>query len=36
MIISQQQKPIAILTAGLEKLSVQFEVSKAAPQTLSE
>jgi hypothetical protein len=32
--IAQQQKQIEALTAGLQKVSVQLEVSKAAPQTV--
>ena len=32
--IAQQQKQIEVLTAGLQKVSAQLEVSKAAPQTV--
>src|SRR5262249_36530265 len=32
--IAQQQKQIDVLTAGLEKVSAQMEVSKSAPQTV--
>jgi hypothetical protein len=32
--IAQQQKQIEALTAGLQKVSAQLEVSKAAPQTV--
>ena len=32
--IAQQQKAIEALTAGLEKVSAQLEVSKSAPQTV--
>jgi hypothetical protein len=31
---AQQQKQIAALTAGLQKVSAQLEVSKPAPQTV--
>ncbi len=31
--IAQQEKQIEALTAGLEKVSAQLEVSKPAPQT---
>jgi hypothetical protein len=31
--LAQQQKQIDVLTAGLQKVSAQLEVSKAAPQT---
>ena len=33
---AQQQKQIEALTAGLEKVSAQLELSKAAPQTVAE
>jgi hypothetical protein len=33
-IVAQQQKQIDALTAGLQKVSAQLEVSKAAPQTV--
>jgi uncharacterized coiled-coil protein SlyX len=33
-IIAQQQKQIEALTAGLQKVSAQIELSKAAPQTV--
>jgi hypothetical protein len=33
-IIAKQQKQIEALTAGLQKVSAQLEVSKAAPQTV--
>jgi len=33
-IISQQQKQIAALAAGLQKVSTQLELSKSAPQTV--
>jgi hypothetical protein len=33
-IIAQQQKQIDVLTAGLQKVSAQLEVSKSAPQTV--
>jgi trimeric autotransporter adhesin len=33
-IIAQQQKQIDALTAGLQKVSAQFELSKTAPQTV--
>jgi uncharacterized coiled-coil protein SlyX len=33
-IIAQQQKQIEALTAGLQKVSAQIEVSKPAPQTV--
>jgi hypothetical protein len=32
--VAQQQKQIESLTAGLKKVSAQFELSKAAPQTV--
>ena len=32
--VAQQQKQIAALTAGLQKVSAQLEVSKPAPQTV--
>ena len=32
--IAQQQKAIEALTAGLQKVSAQLEVNKAAPQTV--
>jgi hypothetical protein len=32
--IARQQKAIEALTAGLQKVSAQLEVSKAAPQTV--
>ncbi len=32
--IARQQKQIEALTAGLQKVSAQLEVSKAAPQTV--
>jgi len=32
--VAQQQKGIEVLTAGLEKVSAQLEVSKPAPQTV--
>ena len=32
--LAQQQKQIDALTAGLQKVSAQLEVSKAAPQTV--
>jgi hypothetical protein len=32
--IARQQKQIDALTAGLEKVSAQLEVSKSAPQTV--
>jgi hypothetical protein len=32
-IIAQQQKQIQALTAGLQKVSAQLELSKTAPQT---
>ena len=32
--VSQQQKQIEALTAGLQKVSAQLEVSKPAPQTV--
>jgi hypothetical protein len=31
---AEQQKQIEALTAGLQKVSAQLEVSKAAPQTV--
>jgi len=31
---AQQQKQIGALTAGLQKVSAQLELSKAAPQTV--
>ena len=34
--IAQQQKAIEALTAGLQKVSAQLEVSKPAPQTVPE
>jgi hypothetical protein len=34
--IAKQQKQIEALTAGLQKVSAQLEVSKAAPQTVAE
>jgi uncharacterized coiled-coil protein SlyX len=34
-IIAQQQKQIEALTAGLQKVSAQLELSKAAPETVS-
>ena len=33
-IIARQQKQIEALTTGLEKVSAQLEVNKAAPQTV--
>jgi hypothetical protein len=33
-IVSQQQKQIEALTAGLQKVSSELELSKAAPQTV--
>ena len=33
-IVAPQQKQIEALTAGLEKVSAQLEVSKPAPQTV--
>jgi hypothetical protein len=33
--VAQQQKQIEALTAGLQKVSAQIELSKAAPQTVS-
>jgi hypothetical protein len=33
-IVTQQQKQIEALAAGLQKVSAQLEVSKTAPQTL--
>ena len=32
--LAQQQKQIEALTAGLQKVSAQLEVSKPAPQTV--
>jgi len=32
--IAVQQKQVEALTAGLEKVNAQFEVSKPAPQTV--
>jgi len=32
--IAQQQKQIEALTAGLQKVSAQLELSKAAPRTV--
>jgi hypothetical protein len=32
-IVAQQQKQIEALTAGLQKVSAQLEVSKSVPQT---
>jgi hypothetical protein len=32
--VARQQKQIEALTAGLQKVSAQLEVSKAAPQTV--
>ena len=32
--VAQQQKAIEALTAGLQKVSAQLEVSKSAPQTV--
>jgi hypothetical protein len=32
--IDHQQKQIAALTAGLQRVSTQLELSKAAPQTV--
>jgi hypothetical protein len=32
--IAQQQKQIEALTAGLQKVSAQLELSKSAPQTV--
>jgi len=32
--IAEQQKQIELLTAGLQKVSAQLELSKAAPQTV--
>ena len=32
--VAEQQKQIAALTAGLQKVSAQLELSKSAPQTL--
>jgi uncharacterized coiled-coil protein SlyX len=32
--IAQQQKQIEALTVGLQKVSAQFELSRAAPQTV--
>ena len=34
-LIVRQQKQIDALTAGLQKVSAQLELSKAAPQTVS-
>jgi hypothetical protein len=31
--LAQQQKQIEALTAGLQKVSAQLELSKSAPQT---
>ena len=33
-VIAQQQKQIEALTAGLQKVSAQLELSKTAPQTV--
>ena len=33
-IVAQQHKQIEALTAGLQKVSAQLEVSKSAPQTV--
>jgi trimeric autotransporter adhesin len=33
-IVAEQQKQIATLTAGLQKVSTQLELSKPAPQTV--
>jgi hypothetical protein len=33
--IAKQQKQIEALTAGLQKVSAQLEVSKTAPQTVA-
>jgi uncharacterized coiled-coil protein SlyX len=33
--IARQQEQIDALTAGLQKVSTQLELSKAAPQTVS-
>jgi len=33
--VAQQQKQIEVLTAGLQKVSTQLELSKAPPQTVS-
>jgi hypothetical protein len=32
--VAEQQKQIAALTAGLQKVSAELEVRKAAPQTV--
>ena len=32
-VVAQQQKQIEALTAGLQKVSAQLELSKSAPQT---
>jgi hypothetical protein len=32
--VAQQQKQLEVLTAGLQKVSAQFELNKAAPQTV--
>jgi uncharacterized coiled-coil protein SlyX len=32
--VEQMQKQIEALTAGLQKVSAQFELSKASPQTV--
>jgi len=34
-VIARQQKQIDALTAGLQKVSAQLELSKTAPQTVS-
>jgi hypothetical protein len=34
--IAQQQKQIEALTATVQKVSAQLELSKAAPQTVAE
>jgi hypothetical protein len=33
-VVAQQQRQIEALTAGLQKVSAQLEVGKAAPQTV--
>jgi hypothetical protein len=33
-IVAEQQKQIGVLTAGLQKVSAQLELSKPAPQTV--
>ena len=34
-IVSEQQKQIAAITAGLQKVSIQFGASKPAPQVIN-